>query len=599
MTQVKYRVLDLFCGAGGFSYGLSCNQEYEIKMGVDFNNSAIKTFSQNHPNSVCICGDLCDISVKAKILKDANELGVNMIIGGPPCQGFSLKGKNKGLNDPRNYLFLEYYDLVKSLRPEVFIIENVKNMISSANGYFINEIERQFESIGYNIEKGILNSKYFGVPQSRERAIVIGCLTKRITLPTIYINSENILTVRDAISDLAYLNSGEGSIISEYQKEPESTYQLKMRSNTLQYHISTLHSKDTLKKLSLIPPEKDKSYLPEHLHGKQKFNTTWSRLEWDKPSPTIDTRFDTPSNGRNSHPFLNRSITPREAARLQSFPDSFHFIGCKSEVCKQIGNAVPPLLAKELGGHIIKEVSSVSVSEDKCPMLLNGDAYLEINKLLLSNIRVDHIITDPPYNISAENNFATMENPRKGVDFGDWDHGNFDLYSWIDLYTKLLNKNGSIIIFCSYRNISHIIERLDTNSIVAKDVIVWQKSNPMPRNTERRYVQDMEFAIWGVHKNAKWIFNKPLDASYLRAFFTTATVSGAERTAHPTQKSLKLMEEIISIHTNKGDTILDPFMGSGTTGVAALKLRRKFIGIEKSPEYFKIARNRILQNSYK
>ena len=120
-------------------------------------------------------------------------------------------------------------------------------------------------------------------------------------------------------------------------------------------HKATNHSKVALDKLKLIPPEGDKTSMPKELYGNQKFMTTWARLIWDKPSPTIDTRFDTPSNGRNSHPYLNRAITPREAARIQSFPDNFVFYGKKTSVCKQIGNAVPPLLAKAIGEHIKKE----------------------------------------------------------------------------------------------------------------------------------------------------------------------------------------------------------------------------------------------------
>lgn len=227
--------------------------------------------------------------------------------------------------------------------------------------------------------------------------------------------------------------------------------------------------------------------------------------------------------------------------------------------------------------------------------LHNADAYQKINELIDSGIKVDHIITDPPYNISQDNNFHTMKNPRRGVDFGNWDRGAFDLYSWIPQYTKLLNANGSMIIFCSYRFISHIIEVLesDMTNMVVKDVLVWQKTNPMPRNINRRYVQDMEFAIWSVKKKSKWVFNKPDNQPYLRACFKYPLVSGKEKTKHPTQKSLKLMEEIISIHTNENDVILDPFMGSGSTGVACKNTNRNFIGIELDKNYFEIAKGRL------
>ena len=227
--------------------------------------------------------------------------------------------------------------------------------------------------------------------------------------------------------------------------------------------------------------------------------------------------------------------------------------------------------------------------------IYNADAYKKVKELINEGVKVDHIITAPPYNISKDNNFNTMKNPRVGVDFGNWDRGKFDLYSWVPNYSKLLNKNGSMIIFCSYRFISYIIDALESEEadMVVKDIIVWQKSNPMPRNINRRYVQDMEFAIWAVKKKAKWIFNKPDDKPYLRAMFTTPVVSGGEKLGHPTQKSLQLMEDIVTIHTNPGDLILDPFMGSGSTGVAALKNGRRFLGIEFEKEYFEMAKKRL------
>ena len=224
--------------------------------------------------------------------------------------------------------------------------------------------------------------------------------------------------------------------------------------------------------------------------------------------------------------------------------------------------------------------------------IYNMDAYEQI-KNFEKHFKVNHIITDPPYNISQKNNFNTMKSAKRmGVDFGDWDK-NFDLYGWIPLYGNFIDKNGSFIIFTSYRYISHIVDVLESSGFVVKDVIKWQKSNPMPRNVTRRYVQDTEFAVWAVKQSGKWVFNKPDDTPYLRAEIKTSTVSGHERTKHPTQKSRKLMSEIIKIHTNKNDIILDPFMGTGTTGVAALENGRKFIGIEISKEYFEIARERL------
>lgn len=350
----KYIILDLFCGAGGFSYGMHQNEKFETAVAVDFNPVATNTFKKNMPQAYVITGDITDEAVREETIQTSIKAGVNMIIGGPPCQGFAMKGKKLGLKDPRNFLFMEYLKIVEKIQPEVFVIENVKRLLTSSNGWFKEELLAYIERLGYKCDYGVLNAVDFGVPQSRERAIFICSKHQKIDLPVP--RSEKV-TVRDAISDLAYFESGEGSFETDYQKEAETDYQKRMRIDTVKLfnHQATNHSKVALDKLALIPPEKGKSYLPEELRGKQQYDTTWCRLVWDTFSPTIDTRFDTPSNGTNSHPVLNRSITPREAARIQSFDDGFIFYGTKSEICKQIGNAVPPLLAKAIADQISGE----------------------------------------------------------------------------------------------------------------------------------------------------------------------------------------------------------------------------------------------------
>lgn len=586
---MKFKILDIFSGAGGFSNGFDRNDNFTTVVATDFDENALKTFKHNFPYAKTILGDITKNEVKNNIVETARNNGVNMVIGGPPCQGFSLKGKLKGLDDPRNFLFKEFVEIVRRLTPEVFVIENVKNLLSALDGFFIEQIKNEFESLGYIINFGVLNSVNFGVPQARERAIIIGSLSRSISLPKSILDTP--VTVRDAISDLAFLNSGEGSKIQQYPNESQSQYQEKLRdTDTLFNHKATNHSALALEKLMHIPPEGDKTHLPIRYHGKQKFSTTWSRLIWDEPSPTIDTRFDTPSNGRNSHPFLNRAITPREAARIQSFNDSFEFKGPKTSVCRQIGNAVPPLMAQGIANHIDMIYKEEVIKDDDFTLYLS-DAFTKIKQFQKEGLIVDHIITDPPYNISQENNFSTMNNPRKGVDFGNWDT-NFDLLGWIPEYSKILDKNGSFIVFCSYRYISEIINKMETSDLVVKDIIIWKKTNPMPRNINRRYVQDSEFAIWAVKKKSKWTFNKPNDVPYLRSVFESATVSGKERTKHPTQKCLKLMTHLINVHTNEKELILDPFMGSGTTGVAAIENDRLFIGLEANPTYFDIAKKR-------
>lgn len=351
-TKMEFRILDLFCGAGGMSYGMHKNKHFETKVALDINEKLAQTFAKNIQSAELIIGDIQDKKIKEKIVNLSKEKKVNMIIGGPPCQGFSLKGKKLGLDDPRNFLFIEYLHLVQDLKPDVFVIENVKSLMSTSNGWFKNQIISEIEKIGYEVSVGIVRASDYGVPQNRERVIFLCSKGRAISLPKPTVSE--LVTVRDAIEDLAYLNSNEGAFEQEYITETKSDYQKLMRSRSekLYNHKASKHSEIAIHKLSMIPPEKGKECLPDGLLGKQKFNSTWGRLKWDEPSPTIDTRFDAASNGTNNHPFLNRAITPREAARIQSFDDKFIFYGNKVDIRTQIGNAVPPLMAKAIADQI-------------------------------------------------------------------------------------------------------------------------------------------------------------------------------------------------------------------------------------------------------
>lgn len=373
-------ILDLFCGAGGFSHGMHRNENFETAVAVDFNEKATDTYKRNMPKTEVITGDIADESVKEEIINKSIKASVNMVIGGPPCQGFSLKGLKGGLEDERNYLFLEYLKIVEAIKPEVFVIENVKSLLSTAGGWFKDEIIAYVKKLGYNVNYGVLNAKEFGVPQRRERAIFICSKNRNVLLPIG--NKDNVVTVRDAISDLAYVESGEGEFEQPYTTEAKSDYQKLMRGNSkkLYNHKASNHKAIALKKLKLIPPECGKECLPPELLGKQQFKGTWGRLKWDEVSPTIDTRFDACSNGTNSHPFLHRAITPREAARIQSFDDDFIFYNSKFYIRSQIGNAVPPLLAKAIADRIWETYISndltfkeYSESSDRYEKELDGD----------------------------------------------------------------------------------------------------------------------------------------------------------------------------------------------------------------------------------
>jgi len=220
--------------------------------------------------------------------------------------------------------------------------------------------------------------------------------------------------------------------------------------------------------------------------------------------------------------------------------------------------------------------------------LFKGDCLEVMDILIERGVKVDAIITDPPYNIARDNNFHTMN--RAGIDFGEWDKG-ADLFSYIDKAYKLLDKNGSFVVFNSWKNLGDISKYAEKLGFVTKDMIRLEKTNPMPRNRDRRYITDYECAIWFTMPKAKWIFNRQ-DDKYERPKF----VGNVEKGFHPTQKNVKLMEWLTKIHTNENQIILDPFMGSGSTGVACMNTKRKFIGIELDDKYFNVAVNRIKEN---
>lgn len=347
-------VIDLFSGVGGFSLGFK-QAGFDITIAIENDESIAESYVKNHPEVYMLNEDISNVSLAVfnKINGDNT-----IIIGGPPCQGFSQKGSRNILDDERNYLFKQFYKIVDYIKPRYFIMENVPNMLTVNNGYFKKQIINLFSKLGYSIDYGILNAVNFGVPQRRKRAFILGKLgNKTLNLPKFEKNK--IVTVEEAIGDLAFLESGEGKEQQEYKFEPQSDYQKNLRkgANILYNHVATAHSNKVIERLKMIPVGSGREVLPKKYLTKSIYSGTWSRLIKNEPAVTITTRFDTPSSGRFTHPTLNRAITVREAARLQSFPDTFIFYGNKSSKMKQVGNAVPPLLAKRLAEIIKKDIS--------------------------------------------------------------------------------------------------------------------------------------------------------------------------------------------------------------------------------------------------
>ncbi len=343
------RIIDLFAGVGGLSQGF-ISKGFEVEFAVEYNREIAKSYQLNHKKTIVYNEDVSKIDLEKLKSKHTD---IEVVVGGPPCQGFSQKGKRLSVDDERNYLFKRFIDIVDTFKPKYFVLENVPNILTTANGFFKHEIIGGFEKIGYTVNSKMLNAADFGIPQNRKRAFFLGSLSgDLLEFPK---PKKKKTSVKEAIYDLPFIESGEGEAFFQYEKPATSTYQKKLRKNSkgIYNHISTKHSKIAIERLALIPKGKGREVLPKKHRTKSIYSGTWSRLKEDEIAATITTRFDTPSSGLFTHPILNRCLTVREAARIQSFSDNFIFHGTKTVQMKQVGNAVPPLLAAEIANVIL------------------------------------------------------------------------------------------------------------------------------------------------------------------------------------------------------------------------------------------------------
>lgn len=353
------KAIDLFSGCGGLSIGFE-RAGFDIVAAVEYDKTISESYAFNHPKTKMINDDIKNVD-NSNIFhfEDAD-----IILGGPPCQGFSMAGsrnRNGFIDDPRNYLFRHYFNIVKIVKPKFFIIENVKGILSMKNGAIFAEIKRLFEDSTefngepYHINYRVVKASDYGIPQKRERTIIIGSKNEidlnyeiektKKNIMEIYPDFFESVSVWDAISNIPDPTI-DGRVICN---DPVNNYQLYLSSeNNITYnHNATKHNENAIKRMAKIHINENYLSLDENINSIH--SGSYGRLDPDGMAATITTRFDTPSGGRFIHPYLNRTITPREAARLQSFPDSFEFIGSKTSVCKQIGNAVPPKLAYFFG----------------------------------------------------------------------------------------------------------------------------------------------------------------------------------------------------------------------------------------------------------
>ena len=346
--------IDLFAGCGGLSKGFM-DAGFDIIVGVDNDQAALNTFVRNHNGAIALNADLSKQETFDEIKKIAGERSIDVIIAGPPCQGFSLSGP-RNFDDERNKLYLAVIEMVKQYQPGAFIIENVPGMATLYEGQIKEEILKRFRKLGYNIECKILCAADYGVPQMRKRLIFMG-IRKDIGVPEFpkpNFLPQNYRTCRDAISDLPSREDELGEEEDKYFSEPKTEYQKMMRKDMeiLYNHVATKHTQMVKDTIALVPEGGNYKDLPPGWGESRKFNEAWTRYDGNKPSKTIDT-----GHRNHFHYQYNRVPTIRENARLQSFSDDFVFTGTRTQQNRQVGNAVPPLLGYALGKAILKIIT--------------------------------------------------------------------------------------------------------------------------------------------------------------------------------------------------------------------------------------------------
>lgn len=333
----KYKIIDIFSGCWGLSIGFEQTWKFETCLAIDVWQEALNTIKKNKPNADILTQDLNNFKDEDILKIKEKYKDVKVVTWWPPCQGFSQAGQRNS-NDPRNQLYKSYIKFIKFINPEWFVFENVAGLMSmktKEGKLFSEKILNDFKEMGYNTTLNLISAKDFSVPQDRKRVIIIGNRLW-INVPKLKpITKDKPLTVRDAISDLEELESGQ-------------------KSKKDKYHFALHHAERHIKWLKNVPEWKSAhDFKPENWMTAKGYGTTYKRIWWDRPSPTITTCFSSISSQNNVHPTNTRALTIREAMRIQTFPDSFIFSGSFRDIRTQIGNAVPPKLAEEIAKQLL------------------------------------------------------------------------------------------------------------------------------------------------------------------------------------------------------------------------------------------------------
>ncbi len=370
--------IDLFCGAGGLSEGFR-QAGFHVLAGNDFDDYAGVTFASTHKEAVFLPGPVQKITA-SRMLKSAGlkKGELNCLIGGPPCQAFSVYNHKRGMHDDRSQLFKEYLRLVEGLHPSWVVMENVTGIMSAGQGAAFASILRGLKALGYYVESRILRAEEYGVPQERRRIVFLGNRTGK---PIIWPNQTHgqglkpFVTIWDAISDLPSLTNGEDKGVVPYVSKSRSAYQRELRhgSRKVHNHAAPRLAPINLKRMQHIPEggswrDIPVNLLPQGMKRARRCDHTkrYGRMVWKGQSCTILTKCDV-HWGAYIHPEQDRAITVREAARLQSFPDWFRFEGPRTEQYIQVGNAVPPLLGRSIGNAVIRSQEEY-IDEEYLPL---------------------------------------------------------------------------------------------------------------------------------------------------------------------------------------------------------------------------------------
>ncbi|WP_417810104.1 DNA cytosine methyltransferase [Thalassospira alkalitolerans] len=372
---MKKTVIDLFCGAGGLSEGFR-QAGFHVLAGNDFFEAAGETYAATHPESTFIPGPVQDLTAD-KLLGAAKLFPgkLDVLVGGPPCQAYSVYNHQRGTHDERANLFREYLRIVEELQPKWVVMENVTGITSIDGGEVVETIRREFARLNYRVEFKTLKAEEFGVPQERRRVFFIGTRTDAPILfpqPTHGPGLKKFTTIWDAIGDLPIVENGQDSGVTDYAAEARVWYQKYIRKGSKQVHNHAAPKLGAIniERMRHIPQGgswRDIPFdlLPEGMKRAKRSDHTkrYGRMKPDGLSCTVLTKCDV-HWGAYIHPIQNRAITVREAARLQSFPDWFIFRGSKTDQYTQIGNAVPPLLGKKVAEALLTAASERVSLED-------------------------------------------------------------------------------------------------------------------------------------------------------------------------------------------------------------------------------------------